>query len=69
MTGDYYYQEFLRDDAAKARWLSKRPVCDYCGEPIQEDSAIYLNNEWICDSCADDFRRCIEDETDDYTGF
>lgn len=63
---DVMYHDFLEDDAQKEKWLSKRPVCAYCGEHIQDESAIYFDdmNEWMCDECADDRRRFINDYQD-----
>ena len=57
------FEAFDRDDAEKVRWLNRRPVCAFCGEHIQEDSAIYFDdvNEWMCDACAEDKRRTIEE--------
>lgn len=37
--------------------LDKRPKCDYCGEPIQEDSYHRVARVVICDRCLDD---CVE---------
>lgn len=56
--------ELMRREAEEESWLKTRPVCDWCGEPIQEESAIYFDTQhkWLCDACADDFRRYTEDE-------
>ena len=39
-------------------WLEKRqderPVCEYCGKPIQEDSYYYINGENLCERCLDE---------------
>ena len=41
--------------------LSKRPKCDICGEPIQEDY-YYEIGEKICEGCMTEyFRKEIED--------
>lgn len=60
---DVFYQDFLRDDADKEKWLSKRPVCSWCGEHIQEDSALYFEdtNDWMCKDCQESKRRLIYD--------
>jgi formylmethanofuran dehydrogenase subunit E len=46
-------------DAEQERRLAGRPVCKDCGEPIQEDSAFYMDGRWICEACMEDYRRYI----------
>lgn len=45
----------LRDvtvyDEEEQAWLSERPVCEECGEPISEDHAYYVDGEWYCIDC------------------
>lgn len=36
------------------RWLERRPVCVYCGEHIQEETALCLDGDWICEDCVKD---------------
>lgn len=40
-----------RYQAEQDRKLDALPKCAICGEPIQDESALYLNGEWICDEC------------------
>lgn len=35
------------------RWLQSRPVCDCCGEHIQDESYHQIMGEKICDRCLD----------------
>lgn len=35
--------------------LNKLPVCECCGEPIQQEKAIYYNDQWYCNDCSYDF--------------
>lgn len=42
--------------------LERLPLCCICGDPIQDEKALYLNDEWICDSCVDDNRRWVEED-------
>ena len=49
-----------RHDAEQERWLKNRPICSICGEHIQDDSALYLD-DWICDECVDANRKWIID--------
>ena len=46
-------------------WASKRPTCDYCGEPITAMRALYINGEWICEDCVNDHMEFVEDYVDD----
>lgn len=43
------------------RWLEKRPVCACCGEHIQDETAVFIDNEWICNDCIDEKRRYIDE--------
>lgn len=39
-------------DAQDDAWLRTRPICEICGEYIQEDTAFHLaDDEWICLKC------------------
>lgn len=40
--------DFMRRDAEQQKWLDKRPVCEHCGEPIQEEQAFYYADMWFC---------------------
>lgn len=43
--------------------LERLPVCFYCGEHIQQEDAVYLEDlgRWVCDGCLDDMRTLIDD--------
>lgn len=45
---DYRMNDHLR---AAERWLESRPVCDVCGQPIQESKMYEIENEDICPDC------------------
>lgn len=36
------------------RWLKTRPICEWCGEPIQEDCALELEDGYMCAQCMSD---------------
>lgn len=42
--------------------LDRLPRCVYCDKPIQQDTAVYINDEYICDECLSDMRREIQPE-------
>jgi len=41
--------------AALERKLHDLPVCENCGKAIQQESAIYYNDQWCCKECESDF--------------
>lgn len=47
---------FEKYDAEREAQLDKLPRCSQCHEPIQQDDAVRINDEYICDSCLDDLR-------------
>lgn len=49
--------DFERYDAEQEEKLSKLPTCTECGDPIQQDDALYINGGFICDECLADLRR------------
>lgn len=53
--------DFDQYDREQAERLKRRPVCAICGEPLQEDIALKLYDEWICDKCVEDNRRIVPD--------
>ena len=42
------YDLFAMHDAEQEKRLERLPVCEYCGEPIQQEKAIYYNDQWCC---------------------
>lgn len=61
ITNDPIRDASLRDYEHE-KWLETLPKCRYCQNPIQDESAVYLEDlgEYICDSCIDDMRKEIE---------
>lgn len=57
------YDLFLMHERAQAAELEadldECPVCECCGEPIQQDQAIYYNDQWCCEDCEDVFWKGI----------
>lgn len=54
--------DFERYDAEQESALEKLPVCNCCGEPIQQERAIYYNDQWCCEDCEIDFWHGIRDD-------
>ena len=54
----------MRHDAEQEERLAQRPICADCGEPIQDDCYYEINDEAICPSCIE----CYKKWTDDFVG-
>lgn len=55
-------------EAAEKRAYKKvrrRPHCEICDEPIQQDDAVFIGGDWYCDECLHDSRRWIEEEDEE----
>ena len=48
-------KDFERHEAEQEKQLMKLPICSCCGEPIQQEKAIYYNDQWCCENCEYDF--------------
>ena len=50
--------DYARWDAKQAKEQDQLPRCNYCGEPIQQSTAVCLgDDEWFCDGCLKDYLR------------
>lgn len=56
--------DFHRYDAEQNRRLARLPVCDHCGEPIQQEDAVCIDHQWFCDDCLKELREDIEYDED-----
>lgn len=61
------YDRFEQYEAEQERKLARLPKCDKCGEPIQQERAVYYNDQWICEYCEEDFWREIREDFLAYT--
>lgn len=50
------YDQWLQHDTERENRLKELPRCCECDEPIQQEDALYINGEYICDRCLDDLR-------------
>lgn len=41
--------------------LHRRPVCSVCGQHIQEEEAVYID-DWICFDCIRRYTKEVEDD-------
>lgn len=61
----FYSNDPIRDAenwiAAQERKLELLPKCCCCGEPIQTEEAICVNDEWYCEECELDAWEVVRD--------
>lgn len=48
--------------AEQGKEMEKLPKCEYCGEQIQQDKAVYINGFWFCEDCEQAAWEEIRDE-------
>lgn len=58
---DDLVHDFEMHDLKQQEMLERLPDCSECGQPIQQEMAVYINGEWLCDSCLDSYRRPVSD--------
>ena len=54
--------DFDRYDAEQSEWLKKLPKCERCGEPIQQEDVVHIDDKYYCDGCLAEMREWIGDE-------
>lgn len=47
------YDMWLARDREQNRWLESRPKCKHCGQAIQQEIAVHIDDTWYCDDCLD----------------
>lgn len=52
-------RDFAAWDADQQRKLDRLPECADCGNPIQDETAFYIDGEWICEDCIEAYRRDV----------
>lgn len=52
--------DFNAYDREQQEKLDKLPCCSMCKNPIQDDSAYYINDEWVCSDCISNFLRSVD---------
>lgn len=50
-------RDFDAWDAEQERRLARLPRCADCDNPIQDETAFYINGEWICEDCMEAYRQ------------
>ena len=54
--------DFDRYDRQQAEELAKLPICDCCGEPIQDEYCYEINGDLICEDRLDMYFRTAVDD-------
>ena len=52
--------DFNRHDRKQAKWLDSLPVCECCGDAIQQERAVCIDGFWYCDKCLEHYRKEID---------
>jgi formylmethanofuran dehydrogenase subunit E len=52
--------DFNRWDREQESWREQLPLCEECGEHIQQECAVLLGDHWYCDDCLRKARTPIE---------
>lgn len=55
-------KDFMKHDKEAEEKLARLPVCELCGEPIQQEFAIYYADQWCCEECEHDFWKSIRSD-------
>lgn len=54
--------DFRRKDRSETKWLAKKPVCEHCRQPIQDERLFDYHGEFYHVECAEDeFLKWTED--------
>lgn len=53
------YSQWEAHERQHEAWLARRPVCADCENHIQDETAYYINGEWICEDCMDSYRQVV----------
>lgn len=56
------YDLWTKHEVEQEEKLQELPVCSDCDEHIQQEDAVYINGEWLCDSCLSSYRREVVPE-------
>lgn len=52
--------DFNRWDEEFEEWLEKQPICDECGEHIQDEYLYEIGNIRYCENCIEGFKKYID---------
>lgn len=53
--------DYLHHEMVQEQKLARLPVCSVCGNHIQDDYALFLWGEWICQKCVEENQAYVDD--------
>lgn len=53
-------KDFWEHMSNQEEWYESRPVCDQCGEHIQDEYYYLINGEIFCEDCLDWHKKYID---------
>ena len=51
MAATWAEEDYARREREQEEWLKSRPVCDECGEPIQDEGYYKFEGDIYCEEC------------------
>lgn len=51
--------DFNRYDREQSKLLEQLPTCQRCGNAIQQESAVCIDDFWYCDECIEHYRKDV----------
>lgn len=54
--------DFERYEDEREERLKMLPICECCNNPIQQEKAIYYNDQWCCEECEEIFWMNIRED-------
>ena len=51
--------DFDAYDREQSKRLAELPECRECGYPIQDEEAYYIDGEWICLECMEEYKKPV----------
>ncbi len=54
--------DFLRHDAERQSRQRRRPKCCDCGEHIQDEQAYFIDGNWYCEACMNEYKQTIDED-------
>lgn len=58
------YDQWEAQDIRREMWLAGRPMCEECGNYIQDEEAYHINGAFICEKCMDAKKVTVDDYCD-----
>ena len=49
--------DFERHDAQQEKWLQSRPVCEVCGDHIQDEHLYDIDGDLVCEECLAEYMK------------